>query len=421
MVDGGKNLNTSKCPPLIYRQPFPSEWRFIVAVPNLKEGLSNSEENHAFQKLGKMPAEDVGQICRLIMLKLLPALAEHDIEYFGDALTKIQVLTGNYFAQAQGGTYSSPAAAECIAFMKKSGAYGVGQSSWGPALYGVVKQEEAKRCLSKVKAYLRKGVGGEAFIARANNRGASIKLIDEEKAVKVLLITGVLAEDAVKRYAQESDVETEILALKMVVAALLTPQTIANGLKTKKLTGFNMILVPGLVRGDTNVISKVTGVPAFKGPRYAADLPTVLDSLCEIQLSTSVSADDLLREKLQQKAMQEIEKIEKNRVELLKKPGSMLIGDLAIGKEFPMRVLAEIVDAALMDKEIIQQTAKRFVAAGADIIDVGMVAGESQPEKAKCIVEWVKQVVDVPVSIDTLDPAEIKAAVQAGADLVLKR
>ncbi len=29
----------------------------------------------------------------------------------------------------------------------------------------------------------------------------------------------------------------------------------------------------------------------------------------------------------------------------------MLIGDLAVGKDFPMRVLAEIVDAALMDKE----------------------------------------------------------------------
>jgi beta-ribofuranosylaminobenzene 5'-phosphate synthase len=182
VVDGGKNLNSTKCPPLIYRQAFPSEWRFIVAVPNLKEGLSNSEENHAFEKLTTMPAEDVGHICRLIMLKLLPALAEHDIENFGDALTKIQILTGNHFVQAQGGTYSSPAAADCIAFMKKSGAYGVGQSSWGPALYGLVKQEEAKQILSKVKAYLRKGVGGEAFIARANNRGASIKLIDEAKA-----------------------------------------------------------------------------------------------------------------------------------------------------------------------------------------------------------------------------------------------
>ncbi len=104
---------------------------------------------------------------------------------------------------------------------------------------------------------------------------------------------------------------------------------------------------------------------------------------------------------------------------LLKKPSSMLIGDLAVGKDFPMRVLAEIVDAALMDKETIQQTAKRFVKAGANLIDVGMIAGESQPDKAKRIVNWVKQVVDVPVSIDTLDPAEIKAAIEAGAELVL--
>lgn len=241
----------------------------------------------------------------------------------------------------------------------------------------------------------------------------------EKQALKVLLITGELAEDAVRRYAKESSIETEALALKMAVAALLTPQTIANALKTMKLEGFNMILVPGLVRGDTTVIAKATGVAAFKGPRYAADLPTVLDSLCEIQLSTTVPTDDLLREKLQQKAMQEIEKAEANREELLKKPGSILIGTLAVGKDFPMRVLAEIVDAALMDKKTIQQTAKRFVQAGTDIIDVGMVAGESQPEKTKRMVEWVKQVVDVPVSIDTLDPAEIQAAVEAGADLVL--
>jgi beta-ribofuranosylaminobenzene 5'-phosphate synthase len=182
VVDGGKNINTNagnaKFPPLIYRQPFPKEWRFIVAVPNLNKGLANSEEASAFTKLHKMPSEDVGKICRLIMLKLLPALAEHDIDCFGDALTKIQDITGDYFAQAQGGTYSSPAAAECIEFMKKIGAYGVGQSSWGPALYGVVKQEEAKQARFKVKAYLDKSVGGQVFIAKANNRGAIIKLTD---------------------------------------------------------------------------------------------------------------------------------------------------------------------------------------------------------------------------------------------------
>jgi beta-ribofuranosylaminobenzene 5'-phosphate synthase len=63
--------------------------------------------------------------------------------------------------------------------MKTAGTYGVGQSSWGPALYGVVKQEEAKQVLSKVKAYLRKGVGGQAFIAKANNKGAVIRVIED--------------------------------------------------------------------------------------------------------------------------------------------------------------------------------------------------------------------------------------------------
>jgi dihydropteroate synthase-like protein len=239
------------------------------------------------------------------------------------------------------------------------------------------------------------------------------------KPGKVLLITGALAEDTVKRYAKESNTDTEIVALKSAVAALLTPETIAKGLKDFDLKCFDVILVPGLVRGDTSVITKALGVQTFKGPRYAADLPTVLESLGVVQLSTVVPACDLLREKLQKKALQEIEKVEQNRDKLLKNPSSMLVGNLAVGKDFPMRVLAEIVDAPLLDNEVIQMLAKDFVRAGADIIDVGMVAGESRPSDAKGIVKLVKQVVDVPVSIDTLDPAEIRAAADAGAEFVL--
>jgi beta-RFAP synthase len=179
VVDGGKAIaEDAKFPPLIYRQPFPTEWRFVVAIPNLIEGLSNSEENHAFDKLQKMRAEDVGKICRLTMLKLLPALAEKDIQNFGEALTTIQEVIGGYFAQVQGGDFTRPDIAECIDFIRKIGAYGVGQSSWGPALYGVIKQEEAKQALSKIEAYLNKSVGGQVFIAKANNKGATIKVVN---------------------------------------------------------------------------------------------------------------------------------------------------------------------------------------------------------------------------------------------------
>jgi beta-ribofuranosylaminobenzene 5'-phosphate synthase len=179
VVDGGKSQKTNCFPPLIYRQPFPSQWRFVVAVPKSKEGLSNSQENHAFQELSAMSANEVGQICRLVMLRLLPALAEQDIESFGDAMTRIQVLTGKHFAQAQGGIYSSGEAADCIEFMKRMGAYGVGQSSWGPALYAVVGGDQAKSMQRKVEAYLRGSVGGYAFVARANNHGATIRVSED--------------------------------------------------------------------------------------------------------------------------------------------------------------------------------------------------------------------------------------------------
>jgi dihydropteroate synthase-like protein len=127
----------------------------------------------------------------------------------------------------------------------------------------------------------------------------------------------------------------------------------------------------------------------------------------------------LLRDKLRQRALEELEKVEKNRETLLKKPGNMLIRNLAVGKDFPMRVMAEIVDAALMPKEEVQRLAENFVKLGADVVDVGMIAGESRPDDARKLVEAVKSVVDVPVSIDSLDAAEIKAAVEAGADLIL--
>src|SRR5208283_261754 len=145
---------------------------------------------------------------------------------------------------------------------------------------------------------------------KSSDRSNHLSINKMGKNLNALLITGALAEDTVKRYAQESCVKTETVALKIAVAALLTPETIAKALKDADIKGFDVILVPGLVRGDTSVITETFGVQTFKGPRYAADLPTVLDSLGEVKLSTVVPACDLLREKLQEKALREIGKAE---------------------------------------------------------------------------------------------------------------
>ena len=183
VVDGGKKMKgdvivPESFPPLIFRQPFPEDWKFVVAVPNIKKGLAKTEEKNAFGRLPPMPAEDVGKICRLTMMKLLPALLDRDIESFGDALTQIQIVIGEYFAGVQGGTFSSSTATEAIDFMKKRGAYGVGQSSWGPAVYGLVQGEtQAKKLRDEVESFLQDRDGGQVFVANANNRGAIIKYV----------------------------------------------------------------------------------------------------------------------------------------------------------------------------------------------------------------------------------------------------
>jgi beta-RFAP synthase len=174
VVDGGKSKNGF--PTTIFRQPFPEEWVFVVAVPNVEKGLAKDEETAAFARMSPMLAEDAGKLCRLTFMKLLPSLVERDIKSFGEALTQIQTLIGEYFAVAQGGTYSSQAATEGIALMQKLGAYGVGQSSWGPAFYGLTHKDEAKEIQLKVQAFLRKSVGGQVFTAKANNRGAYVKV-----------------------------------------------------------------------------------------------------------------------------------------------------------------------------------------------------------------------------------------------------
>jgi beta-RFAP synthase len=176
VVDGGKSANGKRFPATIFRQPFPQDWRFVVAVPNVNKGLAKGEETSAFKALAPMKAEVAGKMCRLTMMKLLPALVERDIKGFGEALTQIQIVIGDYFAEVQGGTYSSQTAAEGIALLQKLGAYGAGQSSWGPAFYGVTRKEKAKEIELELKAFLRKSVGGQVFTAKANNRGAYIKV-----------------------------------------------------------------------------------------------------------------------------------------------------------------------------------------------------------------------------------------------------
>jgi len=59
--------------------------------------------------------------------------------------------------------------------------------------------------------------------------------------LKVLLVTGQLAKDRVKKFSQLSEVESIVIDLPVSVAAFLSPISIANSLKQRDLKNFDAI------------------------------------------------------------------------------------------------------------------------------------------------------------------------------------
>jgi beta-RFAP synthase len=150
----------------------PDEWRCVLAIPAAEPGLSGGDETAAFARLRPDP-ERSALISQVVLTALLPALVERDLAEFGAALSRLQRLVGDAFAPVQGGTFH-PQADALVDALLRLGAAGAGQSSWGPAVYGIVGSEQQGHELARrLEAEL--GAGGRAEVVRFDNRGARVE------------------------------------------------------------------------------------------------------------------------------------------------------------------------------------------------------------------------------------------------------
>jgi predicted sugar kinase len=101
---------------------------------------------------------------------------ERDPVAFGESLTRIQRIVGNWFRPVQGGTFATTQGAELARAMSRAGALGVGQSSWGPAVYGLATdQDQADHLKRRLMQAMQGKIEAIVFLAKASNRGAEIR------------------------------------------------------------------------------------------------------------------------------------------------------------------------------------------------------------------------------------------------------
>lgn len=151
LVDGGRGEN-GEVPPIISHIHFPESWRVLLVFDHAMNGINGETEKKFFQHLPRMNEQTTERLCRLILMQLLPALAEENCEQFGSAITEIQRQVGDHFSIAQGGRFCSQLVAGTLPWLMEQGATGVGQSSWGPTGFAIFANEtQSYQALKKIR------------------------------------------------------------------------------------------------------------------------------------------------------------------------------------------------------------------------------------------------------------------------------
>jgi beta-RFAP synthase len=168
LVEGGKRPN-SGIAPLLVRTDFPADWKIVLIIPQGEAGCHGVVEDQAFLNLR---SDQTDVLCGLVLLGMLPALQEMELPAFGEALYEFNRRVGEMFRPIQGGIYSHPRSTAVVEFVRGKKISGVGQSSWGPAVFAIVEQDRAGWLAGILREQFRFS-SNEVLVTQAWNSGAT--------------------------------------------------------------------------------------------------------------------------------------------------------------------------------------------------------------------------------------------------------
>jgi beta-ribofuranosylaminobenzene 5'-phosphate synthase len=174
ILDGGPRT-ASEVPPLLARFDFPRDWRVIIVQDPSRTGLHGEGERAGLARLTEFGAQQAAHLCHLVLMRILPAVAEQDFAPFASGVGELQRLIGEYFAPIQGGAYTSPAVGLLMRWIAEHHEAAVGQSSWGPTAFAIVPSyAQAQRVLSAAGTAGAVAAGLDLRIVAGRNQGADV-------------------------------------------------------------------------------------------------------------------------------------------------------------------------------------------------------------------------------------------------------
>jgi beta-RFAP synthase len=173
LVESGK-LRGEEISPLVSRTALPEEWRFALIVPSEGAGLCGEAEQRAFDRLPPVTPETTAALCRELMCEMIPAAQVGDFDRFSEGLFRYGRLAGQCFAVEQGGIYAGAAVERLVERCRRLGVRGVGQSSWGPTVFALCRDEFQARQLLEALAAAGDLRQAQTFLTAPDNRGIRV-------------------------------------------------------------------------------------------------------------------------------------------------------------------------------------------------------------------------------------------------------
>jgi beta-RFAP synthase len=155
------------------------DWRVVLITPDQIDAVTGGYEASLLGRLGQAPNSNRGRMHELAKRALELARIGNRFAEFTTVLQEYVDAAGQLFAAGQGGMYNGQSVSQAVALAKETGLRAVGQSSWGPTVFGFAeKPSDAERMAATLTA-IRPNERWQIRVCTPARQGANWRWIEE--------------------------------------------------------------------------------------------------------------------------------------------------------------------------------------------------------------------------------------------------